>query len=82
MAEFVLTCRVQPLPGEPCPAGEDAWVSGTQAIYANVQNVILDPPPLGDVAVVMSVATMLTVAQNFPLLVGRIIEGVRRAGGI
>lgn len=82
MASYVLSCSVQPSTGEQCPDGEGVWVTQESLQYVMIRDVLFAAPPLGDAAVVMGVATTMTILLSLPGIVGKLIQNVFKASGI
>jgi hypothetical protein len=82
MAEFVLTCKVQPLSGELCPQNQSEWVSNTSLQYQQIRDVIFGAPPAADVAVIIPVVVALAIYLNLPVFVGNLVRGIARTTGL
>ncbi len=81
MAEFTLICRVQPLPGEPCPVGESAWVSTFDAQYSHWRDILFGAPPIdSDIALIVSTTATIAILLGIPGFLTKLIRGVRNAG--
>lgn len=80
MSDFTLTCSVQPLSGEPCPAGQGEWVSSAQISYENWRDIIFGMPLEGDISTVFLVTTAIAVTLNLPVIVDRLLGVVERYG--
>lgn len=81
MAEYTLICKVQPLPGEPCPADQSAWVSTFDAQYSHWRDLLFGAPPINsDILLIIQTTTAIAILLGLPIFVSRLIENVRDEG--
>ncbi len=80
MDGYVLTCQVQPLPGEQCPQDQAVWVSTFDATYSHIRDVLFAAPSPQDIRTVIMITIAVSVALCLPLFLGRLIDVVWTAG--